>query len=88
MVLWDSQGWSLQCWSVKGFFSSPQQLQETVLSGFVILRVVTGDTVVLWPMCIKDSKSHTKPRLLASLSTMVDHIEESHWPLLEKLSLH
>lgn len=43
MVLWDIRSWSLQCWDVKGCFSSPQQLHETVPWGYVVLTVGTGN---------------------------------------------
>lgn len=91
MVLWDIQSWSLQCWDVKGCFSSPQQLHETVPWRYVVLRAGTGNWKrVLWPMSIHDSQSYTEPeaQLLACHYMMMGHIEECHWLLLEKLSLH
>lgn len=89
MVLWDIRAWSLQCWDVKGCFSSPQQLHETVPWGYVVLTAGTEN----WksPMAhdiFMTARAEPEAQLLACHSMMMGHIEECHWLLLEKLSLH
>lgn len=70
LELWDSQGRSLQCWDVKGFFSSQQQLQE-IVSDLRFCDPASSHWRHYGSMTREYSGQPKLPRLLACLSMMV-----------------